>query len=121
IGDPHEGRRLAKGETRASAPQSSPAIFLSASSYTPAGCPPEIGRFPSTTTAGAALIPRLFSLPLEGEGAGDGVVARCVRTWRGRRRRPSASRLAHPATTPSQPSPLEGEGFRARSLIQFHP
>lgn len=36
----------------------SPAIRLNASSNTPAGCPPEIRYFPSTTTAGTALIPR---------------------------------------------------------------
>jgi len=33
-------------------------ILLNASSNTPAGCPPEIRYFPSTTTAGTALIPR---------------------------------------------------------------
>jgi len=39
-------------------PHPSPAIPRNASSNTPAGCPPEIRYFPSTTTAGTALIPR---------------------------------------------------------------
>lgn len=34
------------------------AIPRNASSNTPAGCPPEISHFPSTTTAGTPLIPR---------------------------------------------------------------
>jgi len=38
--------------------QNSPAIPRNASSNTPAGCPPEISHFPSTTTAGTPLIPR---------------------------------------------------------------
>jgi hypothetical protein len=36
----------------------------------PAGCPPEISSFPSTTTAGTPLIPRAAPLPLDGEGGG---------------------------------------------------
>ena len=34
------------------------AIPRNASSNTPAGCPPEISHFPSTTTAGTPVIPR---------------------------------------------------------------
>jgi len=53
--------------------QSSLAIPLNASSNTPAGCPPEISHFPSTTTAGTPLIPRICSpSPRRGRGRGMG-------------------------------------------------
>ena len=89
----------------------SPAIPRNASSKTPAGCPPEISHFPSTTTAGTPVIPRAAPLPLEGEGVGG---------WGGGRLHPESARKTpasskgrrrHRASTPSQPSPLEGEGY----------
>ncbi len=75
-------------------------------------------RIPAELTAVveeiAAAIAQRVPLPLEGEGArgwGGGSEqpdeAREARTVRSRR---TALDLNHPATTPSQPSPLEGEG-----------
>lgn len=49
--------------------------------------------------------------PSTGKGSGDGVAARCVRTWRGRRRRPSAGCPLHPASTPSPTLSRRGGGL----------
>jgi hypothetical protein len=51
--------RLSRGEDHPY-----PAIPRNASSNTPAGCPPEISHFPSTTTAGTPLIPRETPSPI---------------------------------------------------------
>ena len=72
-----------------------------------------VGEFPELQGIMGGYYVRSSPLPLEGEGAGDGVEARPLPEG-SETPASSSSAAAHPAATPSQPSPLEGEGYRDR-------